>query len=273
MFKTGFVFVALAVCTVAFAADDQGSKPDESSKPWTKPVPEWTADDAHQVMTDSPWVKTTTPTMERSAREGQRRGGGGNRGGRGGGINIGGIGIGLPGIGGIGRRGGGYPGGGYPGGNGGGNPGGNYPNGGGNRGGAAESAIPPTLTLRWESALPVREAELKDRDVDAPTVDENHYAIAVVGVPRNLLQGDRHAMEGELKKQAALKRDGKKDFKPSSVQILERDDGPVIVYFFPRSTEITKSDRRVEFDAQIGGLKFAEPFYTEDMVYDGKLAL
>ena len=129
------------------------------------------------------------------------------------------------------------------------------------------------LTLRWESALPVREAELKDRDVDAPTVDENHYAIAVVGVPRNLLQADIHAMEGELKKQAALKRDGKKDFKPSSVQILQRDDGPVIVYLFPRSTEITKSDRRVEFDAQIGRLKFAEPFYIEDMVYDGKLAL
>ncbi len=236
MSRTRFVFVALAVCTVALAADDQGSPDKQADKPWTKPVPEWTADDAHQVMTDSPWVKTTTPTMERSANDRQPRGVGGNRGGRGGGINIGGIGIGLPGIGGIGRRGGGYPGGGYPGG-GGGYPGGNYPNGGGNRGGRAESA-PPMLTLRWESALPVREAELKDRDVDAPTVDENHYAIAVVGVPRNMLQADTHAMEGQLKKQAVLKRDGKKDFKPSSVQILERDDGPVIVYFFPRSTEI-----------------------------------
>lgn len=129
------------------------------------------------------------------------------------------------------------------------------------------------MTLRWESALPMREAELKARDVDAPTVDENHYAIAVRGVPRNMLKSDTRAMEGDLKKQAALKRDGKKDLKPSSVQILQRDDGPIIVYLFPRSTEISTSDRRVEFDAQIGRLKFAEPFFTEDMVYDGKLAL
>jgi hypothetical protein len=121
--------------------------------------------------------------------------------------------------------------------------------------------------------LPIREAELRARDVDAPTVDENHYAIAVIGVPRNMLTADTRAMEADLKKQAVLRRDGKKDAKPSSVQILQRDDGPVIVFFFSRSTEITPSDRRVEFEAQIGRLKFSEPFYLEDMVYDGKLAL
>ena len=132
---------------------------------------------------------------------------------------------------------------------------------------------PPKLTLRWESALPVRAAELRGRDVDAPTVDENHYAIAVIGVPRNMLKADTHAVEAELKKQASLTRDGKKDLKPSSVQILQRDDGPVIVYFFSRSTEISASDRRVEFDAQIGRLKFGEVFSLDEMVYDGKLAL
>jgi len=109
--------------------------------------------------------------------------------------------------------------------------------------------------------------------VDAPTVDENHYAIAVLGVPRNMIKSDARAMENDLKKQALLKRDGKKDIKPSGVKILQRDDGPVIVFFFSRSTEITASDRRVEFDAEIGRLKFGETFYTEDMVYDGKLAL
>jgi hypothetical protein len=240
---------------------------------WKKPVSEWTVDDAHQIMTDSPWVKITTPTMEGSGNPGQRRsGGGGNRGGRGGGINIGGVGIGIPGIG--GQRGGGYPGGGggYPGGgNTRGNPGGNYPDDSGD--GRTDPITPPKLTLRWESALPIREAELRARDVDAPTVDENHYAIAVIGVPRSMIKAGTRAMEADLKKQAALKRDNKKDFKPSSVQILQRDDGPVIVFFFSRSTEITGSDRRVEFDAEIGRLKFAEPFYLEDMMYDGKLAL
>jgi len=257
----------LATGAVSLLADDKAAPVDA----WKKPVPEWTVDDAHQVMTDSPWVKTTTPTMERSANQAPpRSGGGGGR--RGGGIGIGGVGIGIPGIGGMGRGGGGYPGGGggYPGGS---RTGSNYPDDSSNGNGRTDSATPPTLTLRWESAMPVREAELRARDVDAPTVDENHYAIAVIGVPRNMIKADTRAMESDLKKQAVLKRDDKKDFKPSSVEILQRDDGPVIVYFFSRSTEITASDRRVEFDAQIGRLKFAEPFFTEDMVYDGKLAL
>jgi hypothetical protein len=253
------ILVHLAAGAALLVAEDQSSA-------WkNKPVPEWTADDAHQVMTDSPWAKTVKPTMELSTSDGPRRSRGG--GGRGGGIGIGGIGIGIPGIGGTGRRGGGgYPGGGYPGG---GNPGGNYPDG----GGRTESVSPPTLTLRWESALPVREAELKARDVDAPTVDENHYAIAVIGVPREMLKADSRAMEGELKKQVTLKRDGKKDLKPSSVEIHQREDSPIILFLFPKSAEISKTDRHAEFDAQIGRLKFADTFYMEDMVYLGKLEL
>ena len=261
MTKTRLVLAILAAGAISVLGEDSASQVDA----WKKPVPEWTVDDAHQIMTDSPWVKTTTPTMEGRANGGQRRraGGGGSRGG---GIGIGGVGIGLPG--GIGRP-RGYPGGGgYPGGNPP-NPGAGYPD----DGGRTEPVTPPKLTLRWESALPVRAAELRGRDVDAPTVDENHYAIAVLGVPRSMLKADTRAMENELKKEAVLRRDGKKDFKPSSVQILQRDDGPVIVYFFSKSNEISASDRRVEFEAQIGRLKFGEAFFTEDMMYDGKLAL
>jgi hypothetical protein len=262
MTKSRLVLAMFAAGAVSLMADDKASP-----EAWKKPVPEWTVDDAHQIMTDSPWVKTTTPTMEGRANGGQRRNTGGGP--RGGGIGIGGVGIGIPGIGGMGRGGGGYPGGG------GGYPGGSRTGGNGTGGddGRSEPVTPPKLTLRWESAMPVREAELRERDVDAPTVDENHYAIAVVGVPRNMIQADTRAMEADLKKQAVLKRDGKKDFKPSSVEILQRDDGPVIVFFFSRSTEISTSDRRVEFDAQIGRLKFGQAFFTEDMVYDGKLAL
>ena len=105
MFPTRIVLGILTAGVVSLIAADQPGNVDA----WKKPVPEWTVDDAHQIMTDSPWVKTTTPSMEGSGSQGQRRGGGGNRGGRGGGINIGGIGIGLPGIG-MGRPGGGYPG-------------------------------------------------------------------------------------------------------------------------------------------------------------------
>jgi len=226
-----------------------------------KQVAEWNADDAKQVLNDSPWAKTVKPTINRSSQGSQRRSGGGM--GRGGGIGMGGIGIGLPGMGG-GRRGGmGGPGGGYP--------------GGGQRGGTNDGTgtdnEPAPLKLRWESALPIRAAELKARDTSAPTLDADHYAIAVYGVPSRMASGDSKNLANQLKKQAAIKRDGKKDLKPSSVEVLQRDDGPVIVYLFPRSKEITRQDKRVEFDAKIGRLQFAHSFYVDDMNYQGKLEL
>ena len=88
-----------------------------------------------------------------------------------------------------------------------------------------------------------------------------------------MLRSGGHTLESELKKQAVLKRAGKKDVKPSGVEVHERDDGPLIIFLFPRSAEITSSDRDVTLDAQIGRLKFAAEFQPEEMVYDGKLAL
>jgi hypothetical protein len=57
------------------------------------------------------------------------------------------------------------------------------------------------------------------------------------------------------------------------VQVLQRDDGPVFVYLFPRSKEITRLDKRVEFDGQVGRLQFARTFYPDEMTCQGKLEL
>jgi len=114
---------------------------------------------------------------------------------------------------------------------------------------------------------------VKARDTNAPTLGEDHYAIAVYGVPSRMANGDPKKLADEYKKDAAIKRDGKKDLKPSSVEVLQRDDGPVIVYQFPRSKEITKEDRRLEFDAKIGVLELNESFFVEDMVFHDKLEL
>ena len=156
----------------------------------TKSIPDWSAEDAQQVLTDSPWAKSVTPTLSRVASNP-----GSSPGRRGG---FGGVGIGFPG-GGMGRRGGyGYPGGGYP-------------NDSSQRGDTTNSQTPPTLKVRWESALPVREAELKSRDTNAPTIGEDHYAIAVYGVPSRLINADSKTWADELKKDAALKREDADD--------------------------------------------------------------
>jgi hypothetical protein len=257
-----WTWLAVPVCAALLSAAD-------GDQPWkTKRPAEWSDEDAKLIMSDSPWAKEVVPQLA-AGQQGQAPGAGRARGMGRGGIGIGGVGVGFPGG---GRRypGGGYPGGGYPG------SGGRYPgNGGGGNGKARNpnNQKPPTLMVRWESAQPVREAELKAREDAAPTIDESHYAIAVYNVPSRFASQDSKSFANELKKQASIKRDGKKDLKPSSVEILRRDSSVVVVYLFPRSNEITKGDRRVLFDAQIGRLQFAQSFYTEDMVMDGKLEL
>jgi hypothetical protein len=238
--------MVFAVSAVSLAASNQSWK--------VKQFSEWTEDDAKEVMTDSPWAKTVTPTLAKPAEQvnptpssGRRRGG----------INVGGVGIGLPGMGSIGPR--------------------------GSQAGAqadktntspAAAAVPlPKLTLRWESALTMREAELKAREAGAPTVDEDHYAIAIFGIPRSSVVDDSKKTADTLKKQAVLTPDGKRDLKPSSVEILLREDGPVVVYSFPKSDEITWRDHHINFTAQVAKLKVVQSFSTDDMFFQGKLEL
>lgn len=243
----------VAVSVALLAAADQAWK--------DKQIPEWTESDAKQLLTDSPWAKSVTPSIDKSAEKKPSRSGGGMH--RGGGLGIGGIGIGTGGMGRHGNAGGG------------GDPDGGTASRSGTKDGSSPNSSPtaPTLTLRWESALPIREAELKARDISAPSLDEDYYAIAVYGIPRRMVNDDSKQFAGQLKTQAVIKRDGKKDLKPSDVQILPRDDGPVIVYLFLRSAEITWRDHRIDFGAQVGHLKFTQSFYADDMMFHGKLEL
>jgi hypothetical protein len=237
--------VIFALSALYLAAADQVWK--------TKQYPQWTEDDAREVMTVSPWAKTVTPTLVQSSDQDNQSRPGGSR--RGGGIGAGGVGIGLPGMGRMGQR-------------------GNGRQSDKTNDSPAPSSVPPSkLTLRWESALPMREAELKARDISAPTLDDDHYAIAVYGIPRSMVKDDSKALTDELKRQAVLKREGKNDIKPSSVEILLREDGPVIVYLFSKSGEFVWRDHRLEFDAQVAKLKFSQSFYTDDMMFHGNLEL
>jgi hypothetical protein len=234
---------------------------------------DWTAEDAQEVLTESPWTHKTSPEFDRSGSQGGRGGGMGRRGGLGipgmGGGGMGGPRGGGPGMGGDGGWGGNGGGGGYP--SGGGNGGGNYPDdrGGDNRGddrGGGRNRVPPELTVRWESALPVQEAHLKAKDTDAPTISEGSYAVVVLGIPARMAND-------QSKPKAKLERKGQKSISSSDVKVLSRDQGPIVVFLFPRSKEIGKNDHEVMFDAQIGRLKVKQTFVLDEMIYHGKMEL
>jgi hypothetical protein len=219
--------------------------------PWiTKPPAQWTEADARQVLTTSPWVRGFTAGVVRRLGEDELREAGqmGQQ-----------HGVGYDGV---------------------------DPKGSGPKltpniftGGGGEDRSPRslpraiTLRLRWESALPIRVAQLRAHESELPTLEGDGYRIAVYGVPGVNFKGDPKQLGDPLKKEAALKRAGKKDVKPRRVEVFQRDDGLAVAYLFPLSAEITKANGRVEFEAHIGRIIVSQSFDLTEMMFQGKLEL
>ena len=198
----------------------------------TKPISAWTADDAAQILTNSPWVKRTAFAIvpersEAQLREGGKLGGGGKRAG------LGALDKSL----------------------------------------FADPKQRPPLQVRWESAAPVRAAELTSRETDAPVWQGEYYAIAVYDVP-GVTPLVQKFLAGDLKQTTTLKRSGGKPLKPIRVDIaLSGDKLARIVYLFPRAAELTTYDKRIEFTSQIGRIVVTQFFDLDQMQFDGKLQL
>jgi hypothetical protein len=129
------------------------------------------------------------------------------------------------------------------------------------------------VRLRWETALPVRIAELKAQSADLPTLEGNGYRIAVYGLPGGYFKGDPKKLGDPLKEYAALQREGKKDVKPSTVEVFPQSDGWAVVYLFPLSAEISPKDEKVTFDAHIGRIAVRQLFDLSQMMFQGRLEI
>ena len=129
------------------------------------------------------------------------------------------------------------------------------------------------LLIRWETALPVRAAEMKAGELDPPTLDGEGYKVAVYGIPGPYFKGDPKKLGDPLRKEASLKREGKPDVKPTRVEVFQRPDGMVVVYLFPLSAEINKKDTFMEFNAQIGRVVVRQMFDVTEMRFQGTVEL
>jgi hypothetical protein len=231
----------LAAVTCVMAAD----------RVWeSKPTSQWTAEDARQVLAQSPWAKVVRATIARRMTEEQLRESGqmgqprgiGNEGvdPKGSGPKI------SPNI---------------------------FTGPGGDDRSLRSLPQPITLQLRWESALPVRLAELISHEIEPSTLQGEGYAIAVYGIPGSGFKGTPEQLGQPLKNLGALKREGKKDVRPVRVEVFQREKDAVVVYLFPLSAEINKKDRRIRFEAQIGRIVLAQDFDLGEMEFMGKLEL
>jgi hypothetical protein len=207
----------------------------------SKPIAQWNENDAKQVLRSSPWVKRATISLLYQPNESQLRSGGKMGGGKG---------VGLESL--------------------------ELSNlvGGGQHHSNSTTKKPGSLVLRWESASPVRSAESKLEDPDAPEWDGEYYAIAVHGVPVDASRLEEAGQSADLKKLGVLKREGMKDVTAAKVDIMSSGAGmATVLYLFPRTSAITGEEKRVEFDAQLGRIYVAQYFYPREMQLQGKIEL
>lgn len=222
-----------------------------------KKLSDWTDKEVRKMLTNSPWARVVDVRL------------GGPVGGPSGG-----------------RRGGGSrtP---SAGGGGGGDIGGDDTGGGSSRrGGFDAPELPPAtpLTIRWHTALPVKQAVAKSRYGDEVMTSpeaakflsrqEERYIVGVAGIPAFAFRG---ADPASLKSNAVLKVKDKPPIRAEEVQ-ASRDQRTVDVFvIFPRGQQgshvITLEDNEVEFSLDLGRTDIRRKFKLKDMVYEGKLEL
>ncbi len=238
-----------------------------------KDFPDWSKKEVRQMLTKSPWARSLTVRLDDLQDSGSERDGGSGAG-AGGGV--------------------GQPEGSYPSGAGG------YP---GPRGGAGGGGFAPSLnlTVRWYSALPIKQALATQHYGSEAQADENlkrretHYTIGLSGIRRALFRGDPNfsksgtgsdpweALSERLKSESFLKLSGRELIPAVDVQMRsapgsdaadagERGGGEILMAF-PRSRIITLEDKQVEFVTVMGRHKLKKKFKLKDMVYNGKLEL
>ena len=127
------------------------------------------------------------------------------------------------------------------------------------------------VTVRWESARPVRLALTRLNQTPGITPEGSSYEIAVMGL--------KTPAEGSAA-EASLKATGRKALAAFGLKL--REDG--VVYLFPRAEDVQqpvvlrfpvgpKIGETVEFEVQIGRQVIRQKFCLHGMKYDGKLGL
>jgi hypothetical protein len=219
-----------------------------AKSPWEKPVATWTADDIAALLNNSPWSVQTEAVVEDpyDAREEQP-------------VTPPQTGLNIPGQnkqpwdGGVGK----------------------------NRMGHMPTV--PAM-VRWESALPVRQAQ---KDAAAP--EGNWYVISVAG----LVPAGRYRSAGKTEMSSSsdgsvdarnpeelleafmsyskIQQRGLPDLQPENVK-LDAATG-VVRIFFPRRTAIDPEQKEVLFSTHLGKLNVKAKFHISSMKYHGNIEL
>ncbi len=233
--------------------------------PWKgRDFRQWSDEDVQRMLKDSPWAREVMATVDPKEAKRESKDGGN------------GISVGAP----ADPANGGMPGG--P---------GRPPVGGVSGPLAAPDSVAagmPTmhLVVRWESALPVKEAMLRLKFGDKlPAADdpgytldreEKYYIVAVVGLemPKGGRDSEASArMRDELLGTAKLTAKGRAAVFAEEVKVNPPEAREEVLFYFPRTPAIVASDKSVVFESQLGAFEIRKAFKPKEMVYQGKLEM
>lgn len=132
-------------------------------------------------------------------------------------------------------------------------------------------------TVRWESALPVREAA----KVSASPDSGKNYIIALVGeIPAASVPSDDDDAAERQRKLDILKESTRLERKDDPLELQRVKIAPRTsrspsgtLYYFSRALPLTSEDKQVTFVTKVGPLEVKCKFTLRDMLYRGKLEL
>jgi hypothetical protein len=143
--------------------------------------------------------------------------------------------------------------------------------------------LPPTLIIRWQTALPVKQAFVKLKyGSEAATsaearkslgAEDRVYAIAVSGLQPSMVQGSPERIKKDLIEHSSLSVKGKEDIRPVEIQVARGSRLVDLYFLFPRAADLSVDDKEVEFSTKIESLVIKQRFRLKDMVVKGKLLL
>jgi len=244
LFLPTAVILVIAVC-VAIAGDF-----------WTaKKYSAWSDDETKKILENSPWAQKVPIKYIFKGGPGGMRGGGMPPGGMGGGMPPGG------GMGGMGGEGGG----------------------GFGQLAPARPDMTPKVTLRWQTALPIKHAigrarfkdkvETSEEAAKSFAREESQYILGVIG-----LMGAPNAFDVNVLKPAATLKIGDLPAIPAMDVLVDRQGMQTTLYIaFPKlltgAHQISADDKSVEFILKAPTMEIKAKFSLKDMIYQGKLEI
>jgi hypothetical protein len=139
------------------------------------------------------------------------------------------------------------------------------------------------LTVRWSSALPVRQAlalhefgraGLQTARAATLLKDEpNEYVLDVAGFPAGMVPQGVKRFEAELLQSATLKVKGRRAMRGTAVSVPEHGTHLIATIRFPRFENLSDGEGLIEFSAQAGPMDIHQSFKLHDMTYKGRLEL